>query len=99
VFILLCKVVAVLPLLLNVRVPLGGGTLARRAMDDEATRGEIIEASLKLLSDEERARIEGLAQMLMNEIPWRSPARVQFGPRMAYELLWSLGRWMRANED
>ena len=64
----------------------------------ELSRGEIIEASLKLLPDEDRVRIEGLAQMLMNEIPWRSPARVQFGNRMALELLWALGRWLRSQD-
>ena len=64
------------------------------------TRGQIVELSLNLLEEQDRRRIEELAQMLVLEIPARSvPARVQFGPRMAYELLWAIGHWMRRSGD
>ncbi|MGH2620148.1 MAG: hypothetical protein ACRDHG_06200 [Anaerolineales bacterium] len=64
---------------------------------DELSRGKLIALSLVLLEENDRRQIEHLAQMLQNEIPMRSPARVQFGPLMAYELLWAVGRWISRN--
>ena len=57
---------------------------------------EIIELSLELLSPKERQRIRRIAQRLVLEVHG-TKRRVQFGPRMAYRLLWAIGRYL--NEE
>ena len=68
----------------------------------QPTDAEIIKLSLKLLSPEDREEVRADATVLLGAIHewnWRQkPGRkVMFGKMMAYELLYSLGRFM--NEE
>ncbi len=62
---------------------------------------EIIELSVELLPDKDRENIRELAQELIFEIHgggrW-SQRRVQFGPRMAYRLLYAVGKLLNEEE-
>lgn len=71
-------------------------------MSKGPTDSEIIKLSLNLLSEEDRAEIRADATVLlgaMHEWNWKQkPGRkVMFGELMAYELLYSLGRFL--NEE
>ena len=71
-------------------------------MSKQLTDAEVIKLSLKLLSPEDRDEIRSDATVLlatMHEWNYRQgpKPKVMFGEKMAYELLYSLGRFM--NEE